>query len=88
MFLHGLLANMQETAFGTASFLQGMAPVRFSLPGGFLVVMARARPLTDEEWAAFDYTAFVVRETYCIPAENKRSSFGVFAGDIVAVDYG
>jgi hypothetical protein len=32
-----------------------LCPVRFYIPGGFLVVMPYARPLTPEQWQAFDY---------------------------------
>jgi len=51
---------MQEREFSAERWPQ-LCPVIFSLPGGFLVVMPRARPLTDAEWAAFDYRAFVTR---------------------------
>lgn len=52
--------------------------------------MRRAHPLTEEEFAAFDYEKFVERESYWIPVENKMCSFGRLdeSGEIVAVDYG
>jgi hypothetical protein len=31
------------------------------MPGGLLVVMPRARPLTSAEWASIDYRGFVTR---------------------------
>ena len=52
------------------------------------VVMRRARPLTEAEWAAFDFEAFVERGDWRLPVENKDDSFGVLEGRIVAVDYG
>jgi hypothetical protein len=61
-FLHGLLSNMQERTFGAEGWPE-LCPVSFAIPGGFLVVMPRARPLTDAEWAAFDYRAFVTRRS-------------------------
>jgi hypothetical protein len=86
-FLNGLLANMTERACGRVS-LPGFCPVVFSLAGGFLVVMRRARPLTPAEWAGFDPVAFCLRGDYSIPAEPKEDSFGVLDGAIVAIDYG
>jgi hypothetical protein len=48
------------------------------MPGGLLIVMPRARPLTAAEWEAFDYRAFVTRgvayveENFDIHAGNWR----------------
>lgn len=86
LFLHGLLANMQEHSFYKLS--DAMCPVIGYIRGGFLVVMPRAVPLTDEEYESFDVVGFLDRETFLIPAENKQSSFGKLHGRIVAVDYG
>lgn len=86
-FLCGLLANMQEEMFGRCGWPE-VCPVLFAIPGGWLIVMRRCRPLTDEEWAGFDAEAFVNGENYMIPAETKRDSFGVLDGKIVALDYG
>ena len=58
--LRGLLSNMQERAFAREGWPE-LCPITFSLPGGFLVVMRRAHPLTNEEWLGFDYLAFVTR---------------------------
>lgn len=87
LFLHGLLANMQEVVL-SRSKLPGFCPVRYSLPGGWLLIMHRARPLTDTEFSEFDYSAWTDRGNYVIPVENKISSFGVWNGEVVAVDYG
>lgn len=92
--LWGLIDNIQERRAngrvrrwpGPAQ--DGICPLLFSLPGGFLNVMPRARPLTDLEWATFDYAAHVNRGAYWISAEHKRDSFGVLDGAIVAIDYG
>jgi hypothetical protein len=58
--LRGLLSNMQETGFAAEGWPE-LCPVSFSFPGGFLVVMPRARPLADDEWRRLDYRAFVTR---------------------------
>lgn len=93
----GLIDNMQERrANGLGRFgrrQDGICPVVFSLPGGFLNVMPRARPLTDAEWASFDPYAHCRRRDesgteYWISAEPKRDSFGVLGGEILAIDYG
>ena len=86
-FLCGLLANMQEVTFSKAGWPE-LCPVVFSIPGGWLIVMKRARPLTDQEWWGFDPNTFVEPGEYVVPAETKRDSFGILDGRIVAVDYG
>lgn len=87
IFLQGLLANMAEAVWGTTE-LEGFCPVVLAVPGGFLTVQRRARVLTVEEYAAFDVRAFIDREHYTVPAEEKRDSFGWLDGQIVAIDYG
>lgn len=88
LFLLGLLANMQEALFGRMNH-PDLCPVLWSIPGGFLIVMRRARTLTDDEFAALDLERWVVRdETFTVPAEIKADSFGYLDGRLVAVDYG
>lgn len=88
MFLCGLLANMQEREFSTLQWPE-LCPVIFAIPGGWLIVMRRARELTDAEWAAFDAESFCKRpDGTLIPAEFKSDSFGKLDGKFVAVDYG
>lgn len=86
MFLRGLLCNTQEAQFSRCA-LPELCPVVWQIRGGFLVVMRRARPLTDAEWAAVpdDYAE---RPDYVIPVEMKRDSFGILDGRLVALDYG
>lgn len=87
LFLYGLLANMQEVQFSKAGWPE-LCPVVWSVPGGLLVVMRRATPLTAEEWAALDVDRWSVTEDYTVPVEDKRDSFGTLDGRLVAVDYG
>ena len=93
----GMIDNMQERrANGLGPWgrrQDGICPLVFSLPGGLLNVMRRARPLTDAEWAGFDPAGHCRRQfpdgtVYWISAEPKRDSFGVLDGRIVALDYG
>lgn len=85
--LVGLIANMQEAEFGRLGWPE-LCPVRFSLPGGFLVVMPRARPLDRQAWFALDYRRFFASRGQVALAEEKMDSFGIHDGRIVAVDYG
>jgi hypothetical protein len=66
----------------------GYCPVVFWIPGGWLTVQARAEPLTDEEWEAFDALGFIQQNKLQGVEYYKRCSFGVVQGNIVAVDYG
>lgn len=87
MFLCGLLANMQERSFAATKWPQ-LCPVSFSLPGGWLVVMHRARVMTEEEFSSFDAKAFCDQPDYIVPCEFKSDSFGWLDGRIVVIDYG
>lgn len=86
-FLFGLLANLQEKTFSSAKWSE-LCPVIAAGNSGLWLFMDYARPLTDSEWAGFDYDMFVDQEEYVVPVENKRDSFGVLNSQIVAVDYG
>lgn len=91
MFLRGLLANLEEAGWSKMLWKNensmGLCPVVFSLKGGFLIVMRKARILTWEEFCEFDYETFT-RTKAPIPVEQKADSFGWLDGEIVAVDYG
>lgn len=89
LFLRGLLANMQERQLWR--FLQddsALCPVVFALPGGWLIVMPRVEPLTNEEFLSLPIEDFLDRDHWVIPAETKADSFGWWEGRLVAVDYG
>lgn len=86
-FLLGLLANMQEVSFSKVGWPE-LCPVVFSLPGGFMVVMLRAREMTQQEFDSFEMKVWVERAGYTVPAELKADSFGWLDGSIVAIDYG
>lgn len=87
-FLNGLLANMQEREFAHTGWPE-LCPVKFSFPGGWLVVMPRCKPVINEIWELLeDDDTLLDRGEYIIPAERKQSSFGVLNSQIVAIDYG
>lgn len=98
MGLRGLLCNMQERAIWSLGWAQ-LCPVLWALPGGWLLVMRRARPLTDEEWADFDVASYEAFRWHkktegnrlsdgVVPTEYKREHFGFVGGRFVTVDYG
>jgi len=83
-FLRGLLINMSEAAWGKAWFPE-LAPVRFSLPGGWLLIMDRVgvlpRVLAPEE--------LNILKNSPIPLLNNSHNFGHLPdGRLVAIDYG
>lgn len=91
LFLHGLLANMQEAQF--RDMHPALCPIVVAWPAGLLVVMRRTRSLTKADWRALNYTRFVNRPTMRLPVERKPDSFGWITHadgteSIVAVDYG
>lgn len=87
LFLLGLLANMQECKFWETRWPE-LCPVLWAIPGGCLVVMRRARPLSKKEFNTIDLKKWVNRGEYVIPVEIKMDSFGWIDGNLVAVDYG
>ncbi len=86
-FLLGLIANMQEAEWGVTGFPE-FCPVLFSIPGGFLVVMSRADPLTEEQFDSIDWETFCNKQDYYCFVERKIENMGLYQGRIVAVDYG
>lgn len=92
---------MQEADFWTMKH-EKLCPVLFSAWGGFFLVMPKADELTQAEYDALDVEAWkkcydwtlpeAGKESditpWCIPVEDKKSSFGIYKGRIVAVDYG
>ena len=87
LMLYGLLANHQERTFSRLGWPE-VCPIRFSLPFAVCVVMEKAQPMTFEQWQSFDYESFCIKESYKVPVELKRDSFGWLNGRVVAVDYG
>ena len=88
LLLYWLLANMQEVAFWRFQRSARLCQVLWSLLGGFLLVMQRATELSRDDFATFDYEAFVDAGTWRVPVEDKQDSFGWYGGRIVAIDYG
>lgn len=87
LLLLGLLANMQEACFSRTGWPE-LCPVVLSIPGGWLVVMRRAQPLSMDAFERMDVEQWKDRGDYIVPVENKLDSFGVLDGNVVAVDYG
>lgn len=89
-FLYGLVGNMHEVQWyrHSSEDMKRLCPIRFAIPGGWLVVMSRARDMTRDEWDGFDAMEFIGSGQNTIPVEPKMNSFGWLDGRIVAVDYG
>lgn len=85
--LQRALAIMQERDLSKPGWVE-LCPVVFAVPGGWLVVMPRATPLTDEQTERLDPLSILSRHDCAIPAEPKASSFGMLGGRLVVVDYG
>lgn len=99
-FLQGLLANMQEISFSKIND-ERLCPIKFYIPGGWLLVMPRCAPITEATFSTLDLTRFwpdesedyhpkntCERANYNAPVENKIDSFGYYNNKIVAIDYG
>lgn len=92
LFLHGLLANMQERKFGQMDWPE-LCPVIFGMPGGWFIVMRRADPVSFEMFMEIfptqaDFDNWTDKADYKVPVELKPDSFGLLDGKVVAVDYG
>jgi len=53
----GLLANMQEVKFSKMND-ERLCPVKFHLPGGWLLVMPRCKIITEKVFLNLDITKF------------------------------
>lgn len=80
-FLYGLLSNMTERRFSTVAEKFRLAPVIWSMWGGWLNVQRRCEPIIDEEFEALN-------EDDWIPCDFKRENFGKLNGRILLLDYG
>lgn len=89
--LHGLLSNMTEARFtGLAEQFQ-LCPTVLSVPGGFLNVQRRCRPLNDREWEATRQNQDDVHgrgDWQGMACDFKRDNFGVLDGRVVLLDFG
>lgn len=92
--LLGMLGNMQEASF-TMLRHPKLCPVWFALPGGFALVMRRARSVSIAEYLdmlkdgrADAFFAPDPGDGFMVPAERKFDSLGWLDGRLVAIDYG
>lgn len=92
-FLAGLRANWIEVRnykFAKEGVfpIKKFCPILFNLPLGALIVMKKAKILTDQEFDLFDCKNFCDLDGYLLPVEHKPDSFGFLGEQIVAVDFG
>ena len=84
MFLRGILANIDEDYWWKHSHKKNkLCPVVFKSPLGFLLVMLRAKELTEQEYDKKQ----LEKEFIGLPLDNKIINFGKIDGNIVLVDY-
>lgn len=77
---------MQEREKSRSLDLQILAPVLFSIPGGWLNVMPRCEPISRDDFDSIITEIMIMNAT--LPVEEKLDSFGWYQDRIVAVDYG
>ena len=91
-FLWGLLGNLNEIQFSKisdAEFKDKLCPIKFYIPGGFLIAMLKADKLSTADINQFNAAEFcTLKNGYMIPAEFKTDSFGKLNNKIVCIDYG
>jgi hypothetical protein len=78
-FLMGLLANMHEVLWYSTKH-RLLCPIKFSLPGGWLLVMPRCQSVSEAEINYEDFKG--------LPVDHKPENFGKYSGRVVLVDYG
>lgn len=83
--LFGLLNNLDEAAYFRDKAVPAACPVLWCAPGGWLLVMPRARPLTVSEFAKIDHLALAGDR---VGVEHKVDSYGHLRGSVVVLDYG
>jgi hypothetical protein len=92
-FLEGLLSNFFELRRYQRKRGYGeyppskLCPIIFHFPLGVIIVMKRAKVLTESEFQHFNYQEFCETGMSCF-IENKPDSFGILNEKIVVVDYG
>ena len=91
---------MQEVMFSKMKD-DRLCPIKFYIPGGWLIVMPRCNIIIDEDFQNLDVNLFWPNDKedyhpdntceeneFNAPVENKQDSFGYYNGKIVAIDYG
>lgn len=89
LFLHGLLANMQERLWSGQS--PSLARVIWADRFGFVVVMERARPVEDWEAAKRLIICDPIGEPLheFLVSDLKRDNWGIGrVGQLIKIDYG
>jgi hypothetical protein len=64
-----------------------LCPVLFYFPFGLVIIMKKAKPMTEQEFEQFDSNSFCELGNAVLPVERKADSFGWVGDKIVATDY-
>lgn len=78
LFLHGLLANMQEKEWWYHTRDKRLCPIWFYIPLGLLVIMPRLTAAKSVNFLKFSG----------LPLDKKIENFGKYKGKVVLLDYG
>jgi len=89
-FLSGMIANVQEARLSKVKEFEGkVCPVLFCFPFGLFLVMPKCEPLDEKwQWMGVELIEMWQNKQPVPTVELKNSSFGIYKGNIVAVDYG
>lgn len=92
LFLHGILANIQENTFSKIG-RSDLAKVKFCSKFGFILIMERANIISNEVDASdfFDMINQKYKDDYMkdfMISDLKSSNWGYVNGQLVKIDYG
>jgi hypothetical protein len=92
-FLYGLIGNVNEKKtwrYNSGKFEKGtshlLCPVSWCSWGGWVLVMKKAKTLTEREWEEMPYFADEHRKHFL--GDDTISNYGIFEGRLVKIDYG
>lgn len=92
-FLRGLIGNINENEtwkYNSGKYERGhshlLAPVIWCSWGGWILIMKRARLLTEQEWDESDYS--VKEHIQNFRGDDTISNYGFIGKKLVKIDYG
>jgi hypothetical protein len=90
MGAEGFRSNSREHRKWAESSAAHLCPILSTLPFGMVIIMPRARPLTDSEFAELSAEYVAEAGQWSPPrlaGDFKRENFGFYDGKIVRIDY-
>jgi len=88
LFLHGILANLQEKTFSGAHPM--LMPVLFCLAGFILVMPKCERIFYNEESILIEALNAIKNDSLYefLESDFKPMNYGIYMGNVVKIDYG